>query len=133
MPKVPSSVPNPAEFPLGSLQSRAAARAMVEERQLPDFQVCVWVPSQLLQGQQPTIGGNLPEIVVLPCDWTEEQWVEFFAQEPPGKLRLWRAFLTRGNEDDDYFRGLLTLLDHSMDSTAGNMTTGVLPGQRSSS
>ena len=62
MPKVPSPVPNPAEFPLGSLQSRAAARAVVEElnSRLPDFQVCVWAPSQLLQGQQPTIGGNLP-------------------------------------------------------------------------
>ncbi len=50
MPKIPGHLPSPASFPLCSVQSRAAARAVVGEfnNRLPDVRVIVWVPSELI-------------------------------------------------------------------------------------
>jgi len=106
------SLPRPGDFPVGSLESRAAARAVVEKsnNRLPDFQVVVWVPSELLLARAPEIGGKLPEIAALPQNWTEEQWNQFLAQEPREKLRLWREFFARGATP--YFRVLLDLTDN---------------------
>ena len=76
MPKVPSSVPNPAEFPLGSLQSRAAPRAWVNEVEQTRARMSIpWFG--LGPGEQPSIGecphptqdGTIVAIVHLPTGY----------------------------------------------------------------
>ncbi len=94
------SGPRPGDFPLGSLQSRAAARALADLDQARPREYIVFSG---LDDEQPAIGecpqpepdGTVVVIVHTPDGWTRQQWELFLAQQPIEKQREWEAFLTR--------------------------------------
>ena len=101
---LPATVPHPADYPLGSLQSRAAVRAWLDE--LDQVRPRMYITFRGLggPGEQPSIGecpqpkpdGTIVVLVHLRTGWTRQQWEQFLAQQPRQKQREWEAFL----EDD---------------------------------
>ena len=105
----PATLPSPAAFPLGSTQSRAAARALLERRS--HFQPTLWLIMGHASFRQPSIvrcapgeDGSAVVIVSLPprgLGWTKACWREFLDRQPPDKLRLWGQFFARWSHPPD--------------------------------
>ncbi len=100
---MPATVPHPADYPVGSLESRAAARARVDQfdRAQGVFRIIfcgLGSPTEeprIGRCPQPRPDGLVVEVVHVPVGWTQEQWEQFLAQQPIEKQREWEAFLTR--------------------------------------
>jgi hypothetical protein len=114
--------PRPGDFPVGSPESRAAARALLEKIESDERIFRIIICSD---HARPRVGGpgvpgpdgRIVEIVHLPHSWNPEQWREFLDDEPPERQRLWKRCFSQCPRRNPF----------AMEKTASSGTTPSAP------